>query len=307
MLFATIDGIGLLACLMAGGAGGLFIAWLLQSLAVGDAVPADEWRHDVSRIHGLRRTDVLFRLFQPVIQFLARVNRAAFREYLPEIDRDIQTAGLSRFWLPEEYLGRAELIALLLLPSYLVVGIWYLGAAGLVVAILGTALTVWWQRSRLHTRAAERLAAIKRRLPFLLDLMTLLMEAGSSFLQALRQGVREFEGHAVATEFARVLTDINMGKSRGEAFDNLRHRLNDEEIGNIVGSIIQSEQLGTPLSDIFRTQSDVLRLKRSQRAEALAGEAGVKMLLPGVLVMLATVLIILGPFVINYWYLGLGF
>jgi len=53
-------------------------------------------------------------------------------------------------------------------------------------------------------------------------------------------------------------------------------------------------------------QADVLRIKRSQRAEAVAGEAGVKMLLPGVLVMLATVLIIVGPFLLNYLYFGLS-
>jgi tight adherence protein C len=102
-----------------------------------------------------------------------------------------------------------------------------------------------------------------------------------------------------------VLTDINMGKTRVEAFDSLRQRLNDDEINGIIGAILQSEQLGTPLSQIFRTQADVLRLKRSQRAETIAGEAGVKMLLPGVLVMISTVIIILGPFVLNYWLLGL--
>jgi tight adherence protein C len=126
------------------------------------------------------------------------------------------------------------------------------------------------------------------------------MEAGSSFINALKQGVVEFEGQAVATEFGRVITDMNMGKARTEAFDNLRRRLNDDEIGSIVGSIIQSEELGTPISDIFRTQADVLRVKRSQRAETIANEAGVNMLLPGVLIMAATVLIILGPFLLNY-------
>jgi tight adherence protein C len=134
----------------------------------------------------------------------------------------------------------------------------------------------------------------------LLDLLTLLMEAGSSFINALKQAVIEFEGQAVATEFGRVITDMNMGKARTEAFDNLRARLSDDEINSIVGSIIQSEELGTPISEIFRTQADVLRVKRSQRAETLANEAGVNMLLPGVLVMAATVLIILGPFVLNY-------
>ena len=182
-----------------------------------------------------------------------------------------------------------------------------MGMPGLVSAILLSGLTVWMLRRRLSRRARDRLIAIKRRLPFLLDLLTLLMEAGASFLQALKQGVKEFQGHQVAVEFGRVLTDMSMGKTRDEAFDAMRQRLNDDEISGIIGSIIQSERLGTPLTDIFRTQSDVLRLKRSQRAETIAGEAGVKMLLPGILVMVSTFIIILGPFVLNYWITGFGF
>ena len=49
----------------------------------------------------------------------------------------------------------------------------------------------------------------------------------------------------------------------------------------------------------------MLRIKRTQRAELAAGEAGVNMLLPGILVMAATVLIILGPFMLNYLEFGL--
>jgi tight adherence protein C len=70
----------------------------------------------------------------------------------------------------------------------------------------------------------------------------------------------------------------------------------------IVGSIIQGEDLGTPLAKLFRTQADVLRIKRTQRAETVAGEAGVKMLLPAIMVMASTVLIILGPFVLGFIY-----
>jgi tight adherence protein C len=64
--------------------------------------------------------------------------------------------------------------------------------------------------------------------------------------------------------------------------------------------------LGTPLAKAFRTQADVLRLKRSQQAEVVASEAGVNMLLPGMLVMISTVLIIVGPFLLNYLYFGLS-
>ncbi|MCL4203673.1 MAG: type II secretion system F family protein [Pirellulaceae bacterium] len=306
MVWEAVDGIGVLGSLALGGAVVVVVWWILRALAPEDLAQADEWRYDVSRMNALRRSDLLYRLFFPAIQILAKLNRAAWQDRLRGIDREIQAAGISRYWLPEEYLARAELIALLLLPLYMAVCVSYMGPAGAVSALMASVLTVWFLRRSLRRRAIDRLVSIKRRLPFLLDLLTLLMEAGANFHQALRQGVREFAGQDVAVEFARVLTDINMGKTRVEAFDSLRRRLNDDEINGIIGAILQSEQLGTPLSQIFRTQADVLRLKRSQRAETIAGEAGVKMLLPGVLVMISTVIIILGPFVLNYWLLGLG-
>lgn len=174
------------------------------------------------------------------------------------------------------------------------------------MALAAVGLTAWVLRRRLAARARRRLHEIKRRMPFLLDLLTLLMEAGSTFLAALRQSVAEFEGHPIAQEFGRVLTDMNLGKTRTEAFQAMRERLADDEITSILGSIIQGEYLGTPLARIFRTQADVLRIKRTQRAETLAGEAGVNMLLPAVLIMIATVLIIVGPFLLNYLKFGLS-
>ncbi|MBC8357021.1 MAG: type II secretion system F family protein [Planctomycetes bacterium] len=281
--------------------------WIFAALTTEDMEQDNEWRYDVSRINALRRLDPIYRLFQPLIHVFAKLNRAAFSNSLPETYREIQAAGLPRFWLPEEYLARCQLIALLMAPAYLFACTNYMGMAGTVTAFMLTGITAWMLRRRLSKQAQHRLVVIKRRLPFFLDLLTLLMEAGASFLDSLKQAVHEFEGHPVSVEFGRVLTDMNMGKARTEAFDNVRKRLNDDEISGIVGSIIQSEELGTPLSHIFRTQADLLRVKRSQRAETLAGEASVNMLLPGVLVMAAAVLIILGPFALNYLMFGVDF
>ncbi len=246
----------------------------------------------------------MYRLFQPVIQFFARFNRGAFRDQLPEIQREIQCAGLPRCWLAEEYLGKLEFIALLLSPFIFFGCIQMMGAAGVILGIVLTLLTMLLLRRNLTLTAQTRLTKIKRRLPFMLDLMTLLMEAGTTFLHALEQAVGEYRGHPLSQEFNRVLLDMNLGKTRRQAFEAMRDRLQDDEITSIIGSMIQAEQLGTPLSGVFRTQADVLRLKRSQRAEAIAGEAGVKMLLPGVLVMASTVIVIIGPFAINFLIFG---
>lgn len=293
-------------CAAVGAAVAALAWWIAAVLRSEDLEQGDEWRYDVSRINELRRADWFFRLLQPAIQLLAIANRNIFRDNLAEIHREIQAAGMSRFWLAEEYLGKIELIALLCSPFYVYLFFGWFGGGGLTVAALFVILTAWLLRRRLAGRAKARLHRIKRRMPFLLDLLTLLMEAGSTFLAALRQAVDEFQGHPVAEEFGRMLTDMNLGKTRTESLQAMRDRLADDEITSIIGSIIQGELLGTPLAKVFRTQADVLRIKRTQRAELLAGEAGVKMLLPAVLVMVATVLIIIGPFMLNYLEFGLA-
>ena len=262
----------------------------------------DEWRYDVNRINNLREHSTIFQVFYPLIVILAAFNRALFQESLPTIDREVQAAGLSRFWTPAEYLARLQVIALILFPAYFYICLDLMGTSGVVSAVMLAGLTWYFLRKRLSSQAHKRLFQIKKKLPFLLDLVTLLMEAGATFLQALKEGVDEFRGQPVGVEFGRVLAEISMGKSRTMALESLRERLSDDEITAIIGSIVQGEVLGTPLAQVFRTQADVLRIKRTQRAETIAGEAGVKMLLPGILVMASTVIVILGPFLLSFVY-----
>lgn len=299
-------GLPLLASLEMGLAVGLAVWWVFSKLQTEDLTQGDEWRHDVSRVNELRRTDVFYRVFQPLIQGLAWLNRSLFNESLPGIERDVHGAGLSRSWLPEEYLARLELIGISTFPVHVYVYISALGmAGGLMAAPVGVILTIWLLRRGLASRRVRRIHAIKRRMPYLLDLLTLMMNAGSTFLSALAQAVKEFPSHSVSIEFGRVLSDMGLGKTRSEALEAMRTRLGDDEISGIIGAILQGEKLGTPLANILRTQADVLRVKRTQRAETIAGEAGVQMLLPGVLVMMAAVIIILGPFLMNYMQFGL--
>jgi tight adherence protein C len=299
-------GIEVIASTLMGAAITVFAWWAFRVLQSEDLEQGAEWRYDVSRMNELRRIDPLYRLFYPVVTVLARLNRVVFHQGLGEIQRQVQASGLPRFWLPEEYLARLQVMALCSTPLWIYALVWVFGPQAMWLAPLGVVWTAWFLRYRLAARGTLRLRQIKRRMPYLLDLLTLLMEAGATFLNALNQAVDEFRGHPVSEEFGRVLADMNLGKTRMEAFQSMRDRLADDEITSIIGTIIQGEHLGTPLARIFRSQSDVLRVKRSQRAETIASEAGVNMLLPAVLVMASTVLIILGPFLLNFMKIGIA-
>jgi len=109
---------------------------LFVALASEDLGQDVEWRYDINRINQLRRASPMYRLFQPVIAGFARINRRVFRDQLPEVNREIQAAGLTRFWLAEEYLGRIELISLMMAPFYAYACIDLMGPAGLVMALV---------------------------------------------------------------------------------------------------------------------------------------------------------------------------
>jgi tight adherence protein C len=305
-LFAATDlpALPYAASICVGIAVAALLYWLTTAIELDDLAQGDEWRYDITRMNELRRLDKVYRYFQPLVMQLARFNRVMFASSLPAIERELQAAAWPRFWLPEEFLARCQVLAIILTPLWVLTSVLLTGVAGVVLGLFLGALTAWLLRRSLYRQAQRRLNEIKLRMPYVLDLLTLLMEAGSTFMKSLEEAVDEFRGHPIAGEFNRVLQDIDLGKTRNEAFYAMRDRLSDDDITGIIGAIVQGEELGTPIAQVFRTQAEVLRIKRSQRAETVAGEAGINMLLPGVLVMLSSVLIILGPFLLNFLLFG---
>ncbi|MEZ6107548.1 MAG: hypothetical protein R3B96_15865 [Pirellulaceae bacterium] len=103
----------------------------------------------------------------------------------------------------------------------------------------------------------------------------------------------------MGVEFGRVLADMNMGKARVEAFDSLRRRLNDDEVGGIVAAILQSEHWEPHLQDLDSIRRAASQCHAASRKDRWS--SGVNMLLPAMLVMAATVILILGPSFLNYF------
>lgn len=271
-----------------------------NALQGANAGTVDRDRFDVVRLADLRRASLTVRLFEPLIRLLAPLFSRMVPEELPAVQRDINVSGAARAWRPEEWLAASLIESLLLsIPGT----IWCLrefGVAGLVMASVLVFVIALIQRRRLHSLAIRRMWRIKTRLPYFLDLVNLLMEAGSTFLNALREACREFSQQPVGEEFGRVLAELSMGRNRSAALESLRDRLQDDEVTSLVGAIIQGEEHGSPLVQVLRGQADFLRVKRTQRAETIAGEAGVQMLFPAMLIMMATVIVILAPFAMEF-------
>jgi tight adherence protein C len=178
------------------------------------------------------------------------------------------------------------------------IGVWAVvrwGALGAVLLVAAVA-TGWFGIDAVLARYhAQRRHAILRDLPTVMDLLVLSLEAGMGLDRALRTITEEYNS-ALTDEIRRVLRDVDLGVSRGFAFEQMASRTGLDEVRSLSRAIIQSEELGVSLVTVMRTQTREVRLSRRRAAEAEALRAPVKMLVPLVVFILPTLfMLLLGP------------
>lgn len=151
----------------------------------------------------------------------------------------------------------------------------------------------------LNHKIRERKFILSRQLPDVLDLMTVSVESGLSFDSAMSK-VAEKGSNELSKEFAKVVSEIQMGISRRQALKNMVERCDTDDIRIFLSSIIQAEQLGVSIGKVLRVQSSQVRTKRRQRAEELAMKAPIKMIIPIVFFIFPSMfVVILGPAIIQ--------
>jgi tight adherence protein C len=149
-------------------------------------------------------------------------------------------------------------------------------AFSLIGAVIGGLLPV----TRLRDRAMGRQRAMLRQLPFFLDLVTMSVEAGLNLNAALAQAVDRGPPGPLREELAHLLRDLRAGRAREEALRALASRTQLPAVSNLVAALGVAHKQGASLGPILRAQAEQRRTERFLRAEKLAMEAPVKMLLP---------------------------
>jgi tight adherence protein C len=208
-------------------------------------------------------------------------------------------AGYRRASAPAAYQGGRLLLALALPTLLLGAGaLWGQEGASLLAApacaaAVGFVGPSFW----LDRRRAARQRAVVLGLPDALDLMVVCVEAGLGMNASLARIAGELASthRVLAAELELVTLEIRAGKSTTAALRALATRTGVSEVGALVAMLLQTERFGTSLSETLRVHAQGIRVRRMQRAEELAGRAPLRMMFPTVLIFVATLIVTIGP------------
>lgn len=249
---------------------------------------------------GDRHTLFESEFFAPVMWvLLLMAEKLAMPRFKSRLRSTLIAAGSPNMYTAEEYLAVAMLWGLIVGVVLGVLNLLIFDGFSYVWFVFGVGLGLFALMYHVRDQAKKRVRDISRRVPYALDLIALAMGAGSTFIEALRTVVREDRQNPLNVELATVLAEIDLGTTRRNALANLAERVPLESLRSIVASIIQAEELGTPLTEVLKGQANLLRLQRSVRAEKLAALASVRILVPSVLILMSVVLTVFAPVIIR--------
>jgi tight adherence protein C len=150
---------------------------------------------------------------------------------------------------------------------------------------------------RVRAERRRRIGSVESDLPFLLDLLATLAEAGFAFDAALAR-ILDAEGRdrPLHQELRAFQVETLAGVSRVRALRRLAARVRVPALTTFVSAIVQAEQLGLGIASVLRQQASDQRSRRREHALLKAQALPVKLVFPLILCFLPSIFVFtLGP------------
>lgn len=190
---------------------------------------------------------------------------------LVRLERRLVVAGRPEGFTVRSFLRRKTGFAVVGVLLFLL--FWSTGARA--VAILVLALCWFWMDVWVRVAGRNRQHQIDRELPDFLDVLSVTVSAGLGFRSALERVARSSTG-PLSEEALTTLREMDLGIPRRQAFMNLRDRNESVSLGSFVTAVLQSEELGVPLSQSLVDIAGEIRREFAQQTRQRAARTGPK-------------------------------
>lgn len=164
-------------------------------------------------------------------------------------------------------------------------------ASGTLLSVLIVLFSFFIPDIWLYNKVMKRREKFADALPEAIDLLSMCTNSGLAFPAAMVK-VAESDIEPVSEEFARVNTEISLGKERAEALREMSDRVKVDSLQEFINAISQVDRFGIPITRALQEQSRELRAKRKARGREKAQKVPIKILGPIMLCFLPCVIII---------------
>jgi tight adherence protein C len=178
------------------------------------------------------------------------------------------------------------------LPVVVVVATGVTSALSVLLVVLATFAGWVLPLVVVQRKARQRIQTLDRSLPDLIDLLSVMIEAGLSFPQALRIAADRF-GAPLGDELRLTLQEQTMGLGMNQALAHLAERADTPAVRSFVRAMSQGEKMGISTGQIMRNLAQEMRKHRRSMAEERAQKAPVLMLFPLVFMIFPALFIVL--------------
>lgn len=215
------------------------------------------------------------------------------------VEKQLRLAGLSIS--PENFLFyKKAIMALIMVVMTFIAVITKL----VLLVFFGLLIALLLPNLYLNAKVKGHQQGIRDQLPDAMDLLGVCIESGLSFDASLLKVSERMKGPFI-DELLKLYRQIQMGVPRSDALKNMANSSEIPELKTFIAALAQATQLGIPMNNIMKVQSETLRETRMQMAREKGQKAPVKMLLPMVgLIFPVLFIVILGPVVINIMNMG---
>jgi Flp pilus assembly protein TadB len=132
----------------------------------------------------------------------------------------------------------------------------------------------------------QRVAEVRQRLPFFIDMLAAYLAAGVSLPQALKTSIDvcHRKDDVLVMELGLVMREIELGVSQDDAFDALRFRLPCLEIERLAALVQMGSRMGVPLCESLRAFAESMSTRQQQWVRKLIARRSLVSLFPMLLV-----------------------
>lgn len=217
-------------------------------------------------------------------------------ETLAELQRTVMAAGFRGARAVSVFIG-AKVMLMVGLPIIALPLSAGMGPMGRNLLVAGAAVAGLVLPDMALRRLREMHAKqVERGLADALDLMVICAEAGLPLEGAVERVATEMAeaNRAVAAEFANVGTELRILSDRRQALQNMGDRSGLDSLRRLGGTLAQTLQYGTPLSQALRTLATELRHETLMRFEARAARLPALLTMPTIAFILPCIFLIVG-------------